>query len=136
MNISTKFPSKLVASLMLLTSIAASNQAAASLVELKWDEHGRFQHKAEIKTGSILEVCGQLVAGQKIDWQFNSTKALDFNIHFHEGKKVNLPVKQKARKESAGQFEVIRDQDYCWMWSNKTKNNAIIDLSLSPVPSK
>jgi hypothetical protein len=131
MNISTKFSSKFVSSLVLLTCIAVSSQATASLVELKWDEQGRFQHKTEIKAGGILEVCGKLSAGLKVDWQYKSPQALDFNIHFHEGKKVTLPVKYQARKEVAEQFEVKLTQDYCWMWSNKSKQVATVEIQLS-----
>jgi hypothetical protein len=113
-----------------------SSQAVASLVDLKWDEQGRFQHKAEIKAGGILEVCGKLAAGLKIDWQYTSPQALDFNIHFHEGKKVTMPVKYLARKEAAEQFTVQGAQDYCWMWSNKSKSIANVSLQLSHAPSK
>jgi hypothetical protein len=136
MNTNTKFSSTLASIALVIVCATASNQALASLVELKMDEAGRFQHQADIKAGGILEVCGKLTAGQKIDWQFSSPNALDFNIHFHEGKKVSLPVKQKARKESAGQFAVIKDQDYCWMWSNKSKSIANVSLQLSHAPSK
>ena len=133
---STKLSLTLANIAIAIVCVTASNQAAASLVALKMDEHGRFQHQADIKAGGILEVCGKLAAGQKIDWQFSSPKALDFNIHFHEGEKVSLPVQQKARKESAGQFAVPKEQDYCWMWSNKSKSIANVSLQLSHVPSK
>lgn len=113
-----------------------SASANASLVELKWDEQGRFQHRGEIKAGGILEVCGKLMLGTKIDWQYQSAKPLDFNIHFHESKKVSLPVKYQARDSAAEQFEVTQSQDYCWMWSNKTKEVVTLDLSLSQVQKK
>jgi len=136
MSINTNFSTKILSCALLITSFAVSNQAAASLVELKWDEQGRFQHKTEIKAGGMLEVCGKLAAGLKIDWQYKSPLALDFNIHFHEGKKVTLPVKYQARKEAAEQFEVKLAQDYCWMWSNKTKQVAIVEINLSQVSFK
>lgn len=133
MNINTNFPAKILSGALLLSSLALSNQAAASLVELKWDEQGRFQHQTEIKAGGVLEVCGKLAAGLKIDWQYQSPQVLDFNIHFHEGKKVTMPVKYQARKEAAEQFKVKQAQDYCWMWSNKSKQSASIELSLKQV---
>ena len=133
MSISTKFSTSLLSTVLLFICIAVSNQAAASLVELKWDEQGRFEHKTEIKAGGMLEVCGKLAGGLKIDWRYKSSMALDFNIHFHEGKKVTMPVKYQARKEAAEQFEVKLAQDYCWMWSNKSKQSASIELSLKQV---
>ncbi len=120
----------------IVAGLGWSASANASLVELKWDEQGRFQHRGEIKAGGILEVCGKLMLGTKIDWQYQSAKPLDFNIHFHEGKKVSLPVKYQARDSAAEQFEVTQSQDYCWMWSNKTKEVVTLDLSLSQVIKK
>lgn len=119
--------------LVMSAGLGLPNWANASLVDLKWDEQGRFQHRGEIKAGGILEVCGKLSAGLKIDWQYQSAKPLDFNIHFHEGKKVTLPVKYLARDTAAEQFEVKQSQDYCWMWSNKSKEAISVDLSLSQV---
>ncbi|MFZ6819767.1 hypothetical protein [Undibacterium sp. Ji22W] len=114
-------------------AITFSQQAAAGLVDLKWNEQGQFQHSAEIKAGGFLEVCGKLPAGLKIDWQYKSQQALDFNIHYHEGKKLSVPVKHQAKQAVAEQFEVKVAQDYCWMWSNKTKEAATVDLSLQQV---
>lgn len=123
----------LTACLFILASLGLPTLANASLVDLKWDQQGRFQHRGEIKAGGILEVCGKLSAGTKIDWQYQSAKPVDFNIHFHEGKKVTLPVKYQARDTAAEQFEVKQSQDYCWMWSNKSKEAVTLDLSLSQV---
>ncbi len=129
----SKSPVKLAFVLSAIIASFVSGQVNASLLHLKWDEQGRFQHRAEIKAGGILEVCGKLSAGIKIDWQYQSVKPVDFNIHFHEGKKVTLPVKYQDRETAAEQFEVKQSQDYCWMWSNKSKEAVMLDLSLSQV---
>ena len=107
-----------------------SHTAFAGVVDLKWNEQGQFQHSAEIKAGGFLEVCGKLPVGLKIDWQYKSVQALDFNIHYHEGKKLSVPVKHQAKQTLAEQFEVKVAQDYCWMWSNKTKEATTVELSL------
>ncbi|MBR7801200.1 hypothetical protein [Undibacterium fentianense] len=121
-------------------SLGLSASANASLVELKWDEQGRFQHRGEIKAGGILEVCGTLMTGAKIDWQYQSTQVVDFNIHYHQGNQVIAPVKLRARKTASSSsiassasklFEVDQTNDYCWMWSNKSKQSTKIHLRLS-----
>lgn len=132
MNISTKSSRNMVL-VAAACAMLFSQHAFANLVDLKWNDQGIFQHSAEIKAGGILEVCGKLPAGMKIDWQYKSLQALDFNIHYHEGKKLSVPVKHQAKQELAEQFEVKVAQDYCWMWSNKTKETATVDLSLSRV---
>lgn len=132
MNISTKSSRNMVL-VAAACAMLFSQHAFANLVDLKWNDQGVFQHSAEIKAGGILEVCGKLPVGMKIDWQYKSLQALDFNIHYHEGKKLSVPVKHQAKQELAEQFEVKVAQDYCWMWSNKTKETATVDLSLSRV---
>lgn len=116
--------------LALLVLSALSLPALASLVELKWDEQSRFAHHTELKAGGSLELCGKLEAGLKIDWRYQSTQALDFNIHFHEGKEVVVPVKHKAKAELQEQFEVKQTQGYCWMWTNKSKEKASLEIAL------
>nr|WP_315486862.1 hypothetical protein [uncultured Undibacterium sp.] len=109
------------------------SSAQASLLELKWNEQGEFRHQGQIKAGGILEVCGKLPNKLRIDWDFKSDQALESNIHFHLGKKVNLPVKLAAKSEWKDRFETKLAQDYCWMWSNRSDQVAEITLSLVKV---
>jgi hypothetical protein len=118
-----------------LTTMNAASSAHASLVELKWNEQGEFRHQGQIKAGGILEVCGKLPNKMHIDWQFKSDQALESNIHFHQGKKVKLPVKLAAMSEWKDRFETKTAQDYCWMWSNRSDQVAEITLSLMRVDS-
>lgn len=121
---------RIITKLVALASVFLSCSATAGLVELKWDEQSRFAHRTELKAGGSLELCGQLDAGLKIDWRYQSTQALDFNIHFHEGKDVVVPVKHKAKAELQEQFEVKQTQGYCWMWTNKSKEKASLEIAL------
>lgn len=128
MHIITNFLAR--KSLVVFALSALSLPALAGLIELKWDEQSRFAHRTELKAGGSLELCGQLDAGLKIDWRYQSTQALDFNIHFHEGKEVVVPVKHKAKAELQEQFEVKQTQGYCWMWTNKSKEKASLEIAL------
>lgn len=117
----------IAASLLCLATLPVK----ASLLDLKWNEQAKYEHTTEIKAGGMLELCGQLEAGIKIDWQYQSSQALDFNIHFHEGKAVNMPVKFKGKAELQAQFEVKQTQGYCWMWTNKTGEKASLRILLA-----
>ena len=131
MHITTKMLARknlLLIALVALTVL--SLPAMASLVELKWDEQSRFAHRTELKAGGSLELCGKLDAGLNIDWRYQSTQALDFNIHFHEGKEVVVPVKHKEKAELQALFEVKQTQGYCWMWTNRTKEKASLEIAL------
>jgi hypothetical protein len=119
-----------------LTIMGTVSSAQASLLELKWNEQGEFRHQGQIKAGGILEVCGKLPNKLRIDWDFKSDQALESNIHFHQGKKVKLPVKLAAKTEWKDRFETKVAQDYCWMWSNRSDQVAEITLSLTKLDNK
>ena len=46
-------------------------------------------------------------------------RPLDFNVHFHEGKKVLYPARQNQVARLSGTLNAQVEQDYCWMWTNK-----------------
>jgi hypothetical protein len=41
---------------------------------------------------------------------------VDFNIHYHEGNAVVMPVVREQSLEDAGIYSVRIAQDYCLMW--------------------
>lgn len=91
--------------------------ARAEIVELKFDAGGRFERQLVLKPRGFVEVCGALAAGQAVHWSFQADAALDFNIHYHQGKDVHYPAKMAATREGKGELHAERAQDYCWMWS-------------------
>jgi len=44
---------------------------------------------------------------------------MNFNIHYHEGKKVDFPAKVDGALAAEGKLSASVDQHYCWMWANK-----------------
>ncbi len=93
--------------------------AGAAVTELRWDAQGRFEYAAEVAPGKFAELCGPLPAGAKVQWQFEAGAALDFNIHYHQGREVHYPAKEPGRAASNGVLETQHAQDYCWMWTNR-----------------
>ena len=51
-------------------------------------------------------------------------------MHFHVGKEVVLPSKLTAVLTAKVTLTTKIDQDYCWMWSNKTAASATIKVNL------
>ena len=111
----------------LLTSLSLN--AGATLVDLKWTD-GSFTHKASVAPGKFLEVCGKLKKDQKIAWRFTGSAPTDFNIHYHVGKDVVYPEQRKATGSADATLVVPLDQDFCWMWSNKSAQAVEIDVQL------
>ena len=111
-----------------LAAAVMAIDARAELVEIAWDNAGRFETAVSVAPGKFAEVCGQLDRGQSVAWSFKADRPMNFNIHYHEGKQVVFPAKQDAAVDAQGKLDVSLSQDYCWMWTNKA--NAPIRLQL------
>ncbi len=113
-----------------LTLAAMVTGAWADIVDIAWDASGRFEHSVSVAPGKFAEVCGKLPAGLKVRWDFKSGTPLDFNVHYHVGKDVAFPSKLAAVTTAKGTLATKIDQDYCWMWSNKSAAAATIMVKL------
>lgn len=80
------------------------------------------------------ETCLKLAEGDRLDWRFESRAPVDFNIHYHEGKSVIMPVTLLASYGSAGIFPVIVPHDYCAMWEAGPAG-AIVTYRVKPMRS-
>lgn len=64
----------------------------------------------------IHEDCVKLAVGDRLHWSFEAQAPLDFNIHYHEGNAVIMPVVRDKLTSAEGTFEPLVAQDYCLMW--------------------
>jgi hypothetical protein len=64
----------------------------------------------------IHEECLRLEPGDRVEYRFESTEPVDFNVHYHEGKAVLMPVVRDGSREDAGFYAAQIAQDYCLMW--------------------
>ncbi len=108
----------------------------AEIIDVKWDAVGKFERTHSIKPGKFVEICEKLPNGSAVDWQFNASAPVNFNIHFHQGKDVTFPEKQDGVSERRGTLVAPSDEDYCWMWSNKGDAPSSIRVSLAKVAIK
>ena len=74
--------------------------------------------RIEIASGKIAEECFALAADERIDYQFESTAGVDFNLHTHRGGEIVTPVDVKRTRAQAGVFASPRAEEYCMMWTN------------------
>lgn len=80
----------------------------------------------KIKPGRISEKCIQTLPNQIIEYSFNCSKPISFNIHYHRGGKVVYPVSEKDILTSEGALncqEALAEpsdkpQYFCLMWEN------------------
>jgi len=112
---------------ILLTSVAPV--AHAEIVELVWGSGGAFTQQKRIAPGKFVEVCGKLPAGANVAWSFEASAPTDFNIHYHQGKDVVFPAKISQVARGQNTLRVKVEQDYCWMWTNKTAEPVLLKAS-------
>lgn len=114
---------------LLLVAMFGPVTAWADIVDIKWTA-GEFAHKTAIAPSKFLEVCGKLNRSDSVAWNFSGNAAADFNIHYHVGKEVSYPENRKAVASGDGVLSVALDQDYCWMWTNRSAQPIEIALNL------
>jgi hypothetical protein len=102
----------------------------AQLVPVEWDAAGRFSKDIPVPAGKFVEVCEKLPKGARVLWSFDAAAALSFNIHYHEGKDVRFPARKDQATQESGTLAAELDQDYCWMWTNKTSAAVTLKLQL------
>ena len=127
-----------LAAQMLLLSVLvfSSTTCKAEVISFKLEANPSFKTQVNIQPGKFSEVCGKLKKGNSIRWQFDSSAPLEFNIHYHEGKNVIFPYKMSAIKSGEEELLISLDQDYCWMWTNKSKEEVKLEMSLRHAQAK
>jgi hypothetical protein len=66
------------------------------------------------------EICLDMAAGDEIQYSFGSKRPVDFDVHFHDGFKMQFPVKVNAILEISDRFVADVDRSYCLMWANRS----------------
>ena len=111
--------------LPLLMILAMASAVRAEVVTIAWDAAGKFQHGQDIAPGKFAEVCGKLNRDQAIRWSFQANAPLNFNIHYHEGPTVVIPVQRAASLGGTGIYHVTLAHDYCAMWETGPLGTAV-----------
>ena len=71
-----------------------------------------------IKPSGIHEDCMELLPGQSLDYSFEASKPLNFNVHYHEDRNVVYGIIKDVVSSDKGTFRSEKKQYYCLMWSN------------------
>ena len=64
----------------------------------------------------IHEECFRLEPGDRVEYGFASTEPVEFNLHYHAGSAVVMPVAREGSLEDAGIYAAMFAHDYCLMW--------------------
>lgn len=110
--------------------VLSAGAAAAELIEVKLAPGTVIDKRLVVAAGKFAELCSPLKQGQVVLWKFGADAASDFNIHYHVGKKVEYPEQRTNTREADGRLVIGVEQDYCWMWTNRTGSPMTVDVTL------
>jgi hypothetical protein len=85
-----------------------------------------------IKHGEFAEECVKLAAGASVDYAFEASDPVDFNIHYYLGNNLVYPVRGNQVRRIADRFTAPADDEYCLTWTNRTAQTATVKGTHSP----
>jgi hypothetical protein len=85
-----------------------------------------------IAPGEMAAVCSTLASQQPVDWSFNSSRPVDFDIRLGQGTSAAYALRRFKMSSLGGRLNPPGKQTYCWTWSNGRSSSATINLKLSP----
>ena len=71
-----------------------------------------------IKPSGIHEDCMELISGQILEYSFEASKPLNFNLHYHEDHDVIYGITKDGVSGDKGTFRCEQKQYYCLIWTN------------------
>ena len=111
--------------------LAALPVAAHAQALIEWTGEARYEKEHTIAPGQFAELCTRLGAGSEVQWAFTADPAVDFNVHYHVGDRVEYAAKTEGSRRAAGTTTASSPQDYCWMWTNRGASPATLKLDLA-----
>lgn len=111
--------------------LAALATLALPLAAAEAGKPGPFTYT--LGPAEVAENCVKMASGQEREFDWTSDAPVDFNIHWHDGDRVEYGVKIDRHWKGRGRFKAERDQDYCWMWSSAKTRGATVMGSFKDV---
>jgi hypothetical protein len=90
-----------------------------------------------VSSGAYKE-CFSLSAQQRLRYWYRAENPVDFNVQYVEGKETLYPVKKDKSAIGSGTFAPrivapATSQDYCVVWTNKTKAPVTLSFEFARV---
>jgi hypothetical protein len=91
---------------------------------------GRFS--IEVAGAGAGERCLKLEAGQTLRYRFSASAPVDFNIHYHRGDQVMMPVERNAVRTLDGVYRAESTEEYCLMWQRRESGAVKVTGRIEP----
>lgn len=79
-----------------------------------------------IAAGKAEEVCVALAKGEGFDFSFRADAPVDFNVHYHVGRKVVTPIDVRRVMRQTGRVVAKTKREHCMMWGAKHGEAGVI----------
>jgi hypothetical protein len=73
----------------------------------------------------LHEDCVRMQPGDRLEYRFQATARVNFDIHFHEGKVVVAPITREQVEADRGAFEPLDAHEYCLTWEARLPNTLV-----------
>ena len=77
----------------------------------------------------LHEECAAMAPGDWLSYRFEAQRPVAFNIHYHDGKTVIMPVARDNVLTADDTFRALIAQEYCLMWE-AGRDGAILDYRI------
>ena len=114
------------------SSVALSVALAAGCATPAGPEGPQEVRGFSIAPYAIHEACHRLAAGERLDWRYESRMPVHFNIHYHDGPSVVMPLSRDASLGDSGIYVATVAHDYCAMWEAGPLGT-VIDFAVRPI---
>ncbi len=88
---------------------------------------------AKIAPYAMIEECMALEPGERVAYRFEARLPVAFNVQFHDGNAVVLPVSRDRTTSESGDFSADRKQVYCLTWEAGAEGS-IVDYRINQWP--
>lgn len=82
-----------------------------------------------LKPGKPLEKCIMLKTGQRVEYRFESTAKVNFNLNYNKGDTLYYPVKLDRTTGESGMYEARARDKHCFVWENRTDTEVELTYS-------
>jgi hypothetical protein len=82
---------------------------------------------------AAIDECFALEPGERVGYRFSATLPVSFNVHFHDGNAVVMPVTSDRTTSESGAFAADRKQVYCATWEAGAEGS-VVDYRINPWP--
>lgn len=102
------------------------------LVQVALPTHQSMVQQLIAPPAEFVELCTTLKTGRMLTWQFEADAPVAFHTHFHVDGDVRAPENMSAITAAQGRLTPKGDNDYCWLWSNRSAVPVAIRMRIGP----